>query len=549
MKKGKAPKLGKRAQALLNKQDDNDAASKDPVTAEDFLEQGSIDEESGDRWLGSDLAKSLRFYQKAYTSYLRSIRLQSESNMDSYYNSARLLFQVYYQYFKTEGVNIYDLKNVEEALGGDDNSVVQNLANIISAHETAMRVANNLRAPVPLDLVFNTAVVYTEAIEVEQENPNSNFNQLLEVTHQAQILFLNLLEQQVSEFQKFSQELKEVDYNDPYETPEVINSSEPHEQSKQEEYTSDEVVQPVDILETILASYRLVQAILENVTDFTEQNPRVLELINPLLSKSDEIAKTLIEEYSDLAANKNEMVSNISEEQISELKVAKNYILGLTLNDFEQLFELWANAELPNTSERFMSAADNIQSLLDRNDLTLAFVNSSENLEAKSLFWKALTSMSTNLKKAQDILNSLLTEKKKTPSGVDLGLGALVAQISEVIIARADIELQRCQVTGYEPAEKNAQILLQNSKTLLKNAMNIANTPGGLRERVAEKLQREKKKVDAVIRLCVLEGKTSLQELDSILGRSKWTNELPSLVKLGYFDAFGINNITIPRDF
>lgn len=79
--------------------------------------------------------------------------------------------------------------------------------------------------------------------------------------------------------------------------------------------------------------------------------------------------------------------------------------------------------------------------------------------------------------------------------------------------------------------------------------MNISNTTGGLRERITEKLQREKRKAEAVMRLCMLENKSSLQELDSILGRQKWTAELPNLSKLGYFDAFGISNIVVPTDF
>ena len=537
--------------ALISKQEESLDSSNEPTTAEDFLEQGSIDEESGDRWLGSDLSKSLRFYQKAYTSYLQSISLLGTQgrNLDAFYNSSRLLFLVYNQYIKTDGVEIYELTNVDEALTGDKRSVLQDLAHIITAHETAMTVAKTSNIAIPSDLLFNTALVYTEAIEAEQENDQSDFNQLLEVTQRAQSLFLALLDLQMVEFQKFLQELNEVDVNAMESNNELYQQGGLHEETKQEEYTSDEVVQPVDILESVLSCYKLAQAILENVTDFDSQVPAVTNLIQPLLDRSDNIARDLIDNFSEVAANKNEMVANISEVQILELKVAKSYIVGLTSNDFDQLFEVWNNAELPATPERYMLAADNIQSLLDRNDVTLANVNSSGILQSKELYWKSLTQMSGNLKKAQDILSQLLAEKKKTPSGVDLGLGALVGQISEVIIARADIELQRCQISGYEPAEKNSQVLLQNCKTLLKNAMNIANTAGGLRERAAEKLQREKKKVDAVFRLCLLEGKTSTQELDTILGANKWPNELVSLTKLGYYDAFGVQNIQKPLQF
>ncbi|ODV81885.1 uncharacterized protein CANTADRAFT_19490 [Suhomyces tanzawaensis NRRL Y-17324] len=550
MKNPKGPKLGKRAQALLKKQEEN-SFSKEPSTAEEFLEQGSIDEESGDRWLGSDLSKSLRFYQRAYTSYLESIRLQTpaEPNLDSYYNSSRLLYQVYYQYFKTDGVNVYELTNVEDALGGGQSSVVQPLSNIVEAHEVSMRVAATMNIPVPMDLLFNTAVVYTEVLEAEQENDTSDYNQLLELTFNAQQILGTLLDRQVSEFHKFLQELEETSSASFESEPVSSNQQVSQEQSKQEEYTSVEVVQPTDIFETIIASYKLCQSMLENINHSDQQKLSATDLINPFLSKCDEITLNLIDKYSEANSQRNEMISNISLSQIDELKVAKTAIIGLTMNDLDQILQLWDDSGLPDTSERYMVAADNIQSLLDRFDITLAVVNSSGDAQAADTYWNALTKMGSYLKKAQTKLDQNLQEKKKIPSGVDLGLGALISQLSEVIIARADIDLQRSQIMGHESAQKNQQILLQNTKTLLKNAMNISNTPGGLRERVAEKLQREKKKVDAVIRMCVLEKKTSVQELDSILGRAKWTNELPSIQRLGYYDGFGVQGIQNVSDF
>ncbi|KAK6203353.1 uncharacterized protein RJT21DRAFT_119493 [Scheffersomyces amazonensis] len=551
----KKPRLGKRALAALSRANDEyDGSNKEPTTAEDYLEQGSIDEESGDRWLGSDLSKSLRFYQKAYTSYIKSIHLSSGfENLDSYYNSSRLLFQVYYQYLKTDGVNLYDLTNVEDSLRQDDSSVIHNIGSIVLAHERAINIARQSSSPIPSDLLFNTATAYTEILDTEQDNSDSDFNQLLEVTYKAQIILSNLLDTQVNELRKFLDELKELDNNN---VPQELSSSDhelegqDEEKKSQEEYTAEEIVQPNDIFDTILASYKLGQSILENVTDFNNQVPRITDLITPLLTKSDSIAHDLINNFSDFATVKNDMVASLTIDQINEYKVIKTYIIGLTTSELDQLIQLWSESDLPETSERYMSTADNIQTFLDRNDINLTFVNGPQsNQDIKVSFWKALTQMNNNLKKAQDILNAQLSEKRKIPSGVDLGLGALIAQISEVMIARSDIDLQRCQIIDYEPAQQNQQVLLNNSKTMLKNAMNLANTPGGLRERIAEKMQREKKKVDSVLRLCVLEGKTSIQELDTILGRKKWINELPSLIKLGYFESFGILNIEQPTDF
>lgn len=516
--------------------------SKDPQTADEFLEQGSLDEESGDRWLGSDLAKSLRFYQKAYASYLQSIRL--ENTLDAYYNSSRLMFLVYHQYYKTDGISVDELTNVGEVLTYDDRSVVQPLSNIVRAHERAIDVAKTLGVSVPFDLLFNVAVVYTEVIEVEQQT-DTPFYKLVEVALRAQDILRDLLHSQFADFRRFLVELDSIDESAGESVPSYQSGRD--EESKQEELTSEEVVQPTDIIDTVLAGYKLSQAVLESVTS-SDELKLAQDLVNPFITILKEAATEIVTNYSERALSPNEMVAIVTNELVNELEVAQTYIIGLTY-ELTAVYALWNDANLPETSERHMLAADNIQSLLDRHDIGLPLVNASPDHRLSSGFWEALTEMTQHLKKAQDILNRTFQEKKKTPSGLDVGLGALTTQISEVMIARADIDLQRCQIVGHESAEKNRNVLLQNCKTLLKNAMTIANVPGGLRERVAEKCQREKKKVDAVLRLCVLENKTSIDELDTILGRAKWTGELPNLVQLGYFDEFGIRNISIPTSF
>lgn len=542
---GKVPKLGKRAQSLLKSQKDNqEYESKQPQTADEFLDQGAIDEESGDRWLGSDLAKALRFYQKAYNQYLMAIKLSPNSTLDSYYNASRLLFHVYNQYFKTDGVSVYDLNNVEDAISDGEDSVVQNLSEIVSAHEKAIDVANSLNVRIPLDLLFNTALVYTEVIEIQQENESDNFDTVLEYGYKTQGIFQNLIELQTAELQKFINDLNEIT-SDSLSTNNIASSNDTSPQ--EEEFTSEEVLQPSDVFETIISAYRLAQAVLENISDPNSQLMRSLDMINLFLSTCEAVADDLILSFGERNNTKSDMISSITQENVDDYQICKTYIKGLAINEFSKVYELWNSDELPQTPERYMLAADNIQTMIDRNDINL--ISASSNQTIAEFYWKALTQMGNYYKQSQELLNTLLTEKKKRPSGTDDGIGSIISQISNIIIARSDIDLQRSQLQNYEPALKHKVVLFQNCKTFLKNAMNISNTTGGLRERITEKLQREKRKAEAVMRLCILEHKSSLQELDSILGRQKWTAELPNLSKLGYFDAFGISNIVVPTDF
>lgn len=532
---------------MLNSQRDNqEYEPKKPQTADEFLDQGAIDEESGDRWLGSDLAKALRFYQKAYSQYLMAIKLSPNGSLDSYYNASRLLFHVYNQYFKTDGVSVYDLNNVEEAISGGEDSVVQNLSEIVSAHEKAIEVAQSLNIRIPLDLLFNTALVYTEVIEIQQENENDNFDTVLEYGYKTQGMFQNLIELQTTELHKFINELNDLT-SDALNTNYNSTPSNSENAPQEEEFTSEEVLQPSDVFETIISAYRSTQAVLENISDPDSQIKPCLDMVNPFLSTYEAVADDLVLNFGERNNPKSDMISSITQDNIDDYQICKTYIKGLAINDPNKLYELWNNSELPHTPERYMLAADNIQTMIDRNDVNLNTANSSQSIS--EFYWKALTQMGNYYKQSQELLNAQLTEKKKRPSGTDDGIGSIISQISNIIIARSDIDLQRSQILNYEPAFKHKDVLFQNCKTFLKNAMNIANTTGGLRERITEKLQREKRKVEAVMRLCILENKSSQQELDSILGRQKWTAELPNLSKLGYFEVFGISNIVLPTDF
>lgn len=501
-----------------------------------------MDEESGDRWIGSDLSKGLRFFQKAYISYSKAIQLSPKGYLDSYYNACRLLFHVYNNYVKQDGVNVYTLVNVNDAISGSEDAVVQPLGNIVAAHERAIQIAMNSAISIPLDLLFNTALVYTEQIEDLQNQIDVPFEEVLNLSSKTQEYFQELLNQQTKSFQKFLKDLEDIDNEDEISTTAIESDSETNE------FESEESLQPNDVYETVISAFKLVQATLENMTSSEPyQLESATQLMQPFIISFEETAQELTARFSE-TNNTNSMIQSISNEQQQEMQLIKSSIEGLTTNDLERLVSIWNSDTLPISPERYMCTADNIQSFLDRNDINLETISSGQ--YNPEILWNALSKMTTSYKSAQDLLNLKLQEIKKTQvSGNDLGVGALIGQISDVVIARSDIDLQRSQIGNYEPAIKNQQILFQNCKTFLKSAANIANTSGGLRERAAEKLLREKRKVEAVLRLCVLENKTTIQELDNIIGRQRWVVELPYLSEMGYFKNFGIDQIIIPTEF
>lgn len=514
-----------------------------PSTATEYLEQGSIDEESGERWLGSDVSKCLRFFNKAYSNYIQAIKLDPKL-LDAHYNSVRLLLHTYQTFKRIPSGHDIAIENASL-------EVVQNISDIRIAYENSLERVQQL-GQVPNDLLYNYAIVYLEWLESQQEEQDDessllvSFEQVVEVYDRVQGIFQNLLNSQMEELERFVNDLQNIDTNnfsggDIY----IGNSSSSSDKTKQEELTSEEVVQPTDLFETVLSSYKLIQSVYENASS-NDLIQTVSQLVAPLLQINDNVANELIIKYSE-SSHVNSMISNITLKDVNELKLVKLNLLALAETNIFRLLDIWKNDnEIPETlPEKFMVASDSIQALLDRNDINLLTVNSQGTESDKDTFWKILTFQNNMLKRAQELLNELMQLQKKSNLQLE-DLGSLIVQVSEVIIARADIELQRSLINNYSSSVNNHLVLMTNCKNLLKNAINIASLNGGLRERMMVKINREQCKLEAVFRLCILENRTSIEELDKVMTRNKWVNELPNLKKLGLYDDFGLNKIIVP---
>lgn len=516
--------------ALLNKAEL--AAATAPQTTEDFIEAAAADEESGDRWHGLDLAKALRFYQKAFSGYQAAISFDNSgvsALQDAYYNAVRLLFQVYSQYFKTDGVDVARLHNVGEVLTGDSRSVVQPIFDILTAHERALSVDPEAAAG---DLYFNTALVYTDAIE-ETDDPA-----LIETYWtKGRALFLQVLHQQTSEFQEFLEFAK----GSSGVAEEATGSGDPQNAPSpgaNQQYTSEKTVQPPDVLDTVISGLGLCQTVLESVDGVPGALEHTVAQIRPFALDICLVAQSLLSEYADKGNSgdtdvlESPQAALIDHSHAGEYYVVQAYVQALSVPDLAQVYEIWDSPTLPNTPQRYMLAADSIETVLHRHGI---------NADAQShadVYWAALTKMNLYYKQALELLNSEYSQQKTKLAGdTSLGVGELIARIASVYIARSDIDVQRSQL-HHEQAVQHADVLLNNSKAFLKNAMNLAKVSGGIREKAVEKAQRERKRYEAVSRLCVLEGKTDPADLNSILGPGNWESEVANYHDLWYFHRF-----------
>ena len=149
---------------------------------------------------------------------------------------------------------------------------MQNISDIRIAYENSLERVQQL-GQVPNDLLYNYAIVYLEWLESQQEEQDDessllvSFEQVVEVYDRVQGIFQNLLNSQMEELERFVNDLQNIDTNnfsggDIY----IGNSSSSSDKTKQEELTSEEVVQPTDLFETVLSSYKLIQSVYENAS-------------------------------------------------------------------------------------------------------------------------------------------------------------------------------------------------------------------------------------------------------------------------------------------
>lgn len=503
----RGPKLGKRALALLEQ---SRATKTSEITdLEELVDSAIADEDSGDRWKTSDLSKSLRFYQSAFQFYSRAIEVcRGQQNpaieiSECYYNALRLLFLVYNQYQGCDCLDIGLLASYPEVLQAGANCVIQDLSQILAAHENAIHISGS---DVSSDLLYNTALVYTEIIETLE-----NENEIVEAAHHSMNLLQQVFKNNVEEFQNSIQSSNKLE--------EAKSNGFPME-SAETKAVESKTTQPLDIVDAGISMFNLFRTYIDS--SGVELNQSIVTDIQSTLNEVDIVINELLNQF----LGSDDTFLLILQDQKNEYLITREYARS-TLLDFESCCLNWDNDALPETAERFMLAADSIQSFWDR--LNLKSGSSSNPVddpnESKSieLYWASLSKMNIYLKKAQEILVKRNNELKKATGTEQKGLGALVLQICAVYIARADIDQQRSRLQHSE-GQAHKEILGRNVVAFLKNAIALSKQSGGIRETTIEKLQREKSRINAQVRLCILEGLSEV-EISSQVKGNLWQEE------------------------
>lgn len=460
-------------------------------TPEELLNQGTEEEESGERFTLSDLSKSLRSYQRAYEYYIKA---SSGSNgrtlLDSRYNACRLVYHVYNQFFKDGVVDIsLDLKSVSNVLSSP-YLIVQTVPEILLLHEQVIESYDSMGFSkdvyFPWDLWYNTCLVYTELIE-DSDDEDVSFERFQYYYTRAISLFEDILEYQVRKLRE------DVSHDEESHDEESHDEGEHHHEVEEEdqemEYEAESSIVPSTILETIAAAYLLVQSVFEsaNLND-KYKHESLVPLLNGFSSKLEMIANSLLEEFSDSP----DEYYQLDENELHNYHIARISIQGLQAQSLQSLTDIWLS-QLPSINiilpETYLMIADNFQNFLVRTVL---------NTEEQ---WKTLSTISSYYKKSQDAYAEKLklTQQKalKDPNN-SVDISPIVGQLGSILMNRADIEIIR---TSSKFDYKNLkQTLMKNRNVFLKNALNYLNFNCGLRETFFDRLNRRKLRYQVAIR-------------------------------------------------
>ncbi|ONH68760.1 hypothetical protein BON22_1352 [Cyberlindnera fabianii] len=471
----------------------------------EHLEHAISLEEQGDRWIISDLSKTLRFYQQAYDAY--QIAATSVGEVDAWYNYLRLLYHVHVTYKDVPPV----------VLTSVEGCIVHHMS-LMDVKREYERVINGMfNGWLNWECGFNEALICLEMLE-DEIVPR---DKLLSVVEESVVLVKKVLDYQLSELDSFIKRMENNDENESSYEPTQQEEEEETETDEQEEYQMFEQVTPESVMETITTGYKIVQAAFEYCDDREQINVLLQGLTSFIQDTLKPSADLIISKFDPESHPNDSLQLNIDKDDIVQLRLTEWCIQALLISDFTQFSTHWSQCPVPISTDRHLAEADSLE-----NFMSLGKHNSEE-------IWSIIARINQCLKSAQELLKIELDEQRANKTAE---VSPKVSKIVQVLINRADDELIRSELKDYEPSVKNSQVLRQNSINLLKSGLNTSQSNVGLRETVGDKLKREKLRRECIVRLVLL-TKESVNKEDFIrnLGESYWRKEVEDLGTLDVY--------------
>ncbi|CAN6649999.1 hypothetical protein TRVA0_024S00716 [Trichomonascus vanleenenianus] len=390
-----------------------------PVTASDHLDAGIEEEEGGDRWISSgDVAKGVRFYQRAYRLYKRAVELATPSDQevkqDARYNVARMQFLIYSKVVQTHYLPVIASELEPEPSG--DGVVIQDIASIVASHEEAVAQYSSPE-DCPIDLLYNYAQVLVEAGEETSS---------AEYFYKASEAFKTVIQRQVAQ-------IKEIAASEPI--PEASQNTEPDEKSGD---ITEKVDKSEDITSTGVNFGPL--ALADSLTNYLGAVTKSVETIQEAVANPEDIIGQL-----------NEVIEQFNEEltpeAVDEARIAVAQSLSAArinsgnVPSQSDLEEIWSQPWLPQSAARFMAQADALMDLAEASN-------------SGDAAWAAYSAASKVIQQGLG-LNQLTPVSK-----------------ARLWVAKGDLDVLRSRLDT-PAAARNGPVLAKNAAVYYTNALNL----------------------------------------------------------------------------
>lgn len=471
-----------------------------PVTQDDYYLEAIEFEEQAERWLLSDIKKTLRFYMKAFEMYELGLTAPQSTDKCTYnilYNKTRLLLQLYSDYMANNGyINVLQYINLDDIPGVEN--ILKPINEIIERFETVLQ---NYRSMDIWDLQSNLLTSYLFLIE-DHDKYGLNGGQIMDLTSKfftlSHELILHQLEsidnggnimeydkvlndEDFNAFESINGDISEIESKDGF----GIKINKDHSYIEDLVEVSDEIT-PESLTDVIIICLKFNQALLEIMVEAKlETGDQLLNVIQ--LNYLEDITSKQLCRVSDIIKSHKAILNC----KISDINLAMYAVKGI------QIF--YSNPDVKNLTTYLEANPD---PRIDLVDLYLVKIDIFELVidyirdEFFDMKWDFCTQLNHLLTSTRNELGNKRKNIMASHNQIELAnLSNVIFQLCDVIITAASNELRRYDIkvkkNGSIVTVDNVQsILLKNAKTLLTNAQIISEKSCGMQETIVDKLKR-----------------------------------------------------------
>ncbi|QLL32551.1 hypothetical protein HG536_0D00730 [Torulaspora globosa] len=486
------------------------------VSQDDFYVEATEYEEQAERWLLSDIKKTLRFYVLALDMYEKALNAPEATSRRSYnilYNETRLFLQIYTDYLANNGyINLLQYVRLDDV--PEASKLALPLTVIVDRFEQVYQRFPNERT---WDLDTNLLTCYLTLME-SSETYKLSGEEIVALTTKFVDLCQRSLKFQLAELSAWEEFRPEADGS--LETSSVADGTESSlgdgsgvisYPSRLEATESVEVADQVTaqvLSETIANGFSFIQNAMElifegRLSEFSENTINSVQL-NYLEDMVKKFGAQLVDVYTTACET-----LPLDRKEI-EIAIEANRGIQLIANGDLDSLQTYVSETLtvPETATELLLAK------VDVLNFAVSCISNSHDLQTQwqvcSLLNKLLVEVAKRIAKTRVDSKSIHSESSQRSQ--------LVFQQCDVLIASSDNELRRWAIRAEElkslPQDagnkrRTMEILMKNAKTFLVNASKIAQQPGGLEETIIEKLKRNYIFGQAQTRLSLIDGTPS----------------------------------------